>query len=590
MFPRISKVKRANGKIDEYIQIVESKRDNLGRSRHHVVCNLGRKDLIATQLSSLIRILDTDGDFVRKDMLEPPEQAPSWGRVLAVREQLSELGLIEVLDKLQRRRQKGLAPFADRVVVLVANRICEPRSEHGLAQWLENEFVCNRQGKRFVPEWRDDEERKSSKRPRVRVKDRQLRQWYTTLDELYKHKLEIEKELFVRLRKLFSLNAEMVFYDLTSTYFEGSGPEEAEYGYSRDGKPRNRQVLVGMVMVDGWPIAHHVFRGNLRDSQTVQDILKDVRERFGLERVIFVGDRGMVTSDNITFLKSQGQGYLLGVNRRRSEKVYRYIESARGNWQKCPSGISASEKHEPPNTLVQEVESEETGKRVFVVHSDERHSYESAMREKAMSKVRQELERLQHRVAEGKLRVPEKVGAAAARILSRHHGNRYFAWELKEGRFEYYEHPTNMKRELMLEGKYLIQTEEASITPVEAVRRYKELMEVEQSFRDLKDVIEMRPIYHQKTERVQAHIFVAALALLVRCSIQRKLNRASLDVSSTECLSALRTIQVVDIELKDGRTNRIVTRGTARAQRFLKALGISNRIPPKLKNTKKDDL
>ena len=102
------------------------------------------------------------------------------------------------------------------------------------------------------------------------MKDRQLRQWYRTLDELWVRKGQIEQELFLRLRNLFSLNVDLVFYDLTSTYFEGHGPGGfARHGHSRDGKPRNRQVLVGLVMIEGWPIAHHVFAGNLRDSSTV---------------------------------------------------------------------------------------------------------------------------------------------------------------------------------------------------------------------------------------------------------------------------------------------------------------------------------
>src|SRR5216684_1707243 len=166
-----------------------------------------------------------------------------------------------------------------------------------------------KRGRRWFPEWREEGERLSSQRPRVRVKDRQLRQWYRTLDQLLVQQKPIEKELFLRLRNLFSLNVDLVFYDLTSTYFEGSGPAGfAQHGHSRDGKPRNRQVLVGLVMIDGWPIAHHVFAGQLRDSTTVEKVLQDLQSRFGLRRVVFVGDRGMVTSGNLDRLRSSGQG------------------------------------------------------------------------------------------------------------------------------------------------------------------------------------------------------------------------------------------------------------------------------------------
>jgi hypothetical protein len=105
----------------------------------------------------------------------------------------------------------------------------------------------------------------------------------------------------------------------------------------------------------------------------------------------------------------------------------------------------------------------------FVVHSEERLEYERGEREKAMQRVQEELEALQQRVAQGKLKAPEKIGAAASRVLSRHHGFRYYAWELKQGQFHYFEHPENLQQEKALEGKYLIQSEEPNLSPLEAV-------------------------------------------------------------------------------------------------------------------------
>ena len=217
---------------------------------------------------------------------------------------------------------------------------------------------------------------------------------------------------------------------------------------------------------------------------------------------------------------------------------------------------------------------------VFVVDSEERQQYEQAQRERAMEAVRAELEALAQRVGAGKLKAPEKVGAAAARILSRRHGQRYFDWEYQSGRFRYFEHPLNFEREKAREGKYLIQTEEENLTAVEAVTRYKELMEVERAFRDLKDVIPMRPIFQQAPRRVKAHLFVAALALLLKHALERKLKAGGLDLSGQEALGALTTVQVVDLELPAGEAKRLVTRGTRRAQQILAALGIRERMPP----------
>jgi transposase len=413
----------------------------------------------------------------------------------------------------------------------------------------------------------------------VRVEFRQLQQWYRTLDHLHARKAQIEQELYLRLRDLFSLKVDLVLYDLTSTYFEGHGPPLGAHGHSRDGRPRNRQVLVGVVMVDDWPITHHVFQGSARDASTVPDVLDDLEQRFGLRRVVFVGDRGMVTATNLDRLRARAHGYLVGLTRRRRETIYRYIERATGPWTLCPPGITAGEKAEPPQTRVQEVVGEQPGVRIFVVQSDERLAYERTQRLAAMARVRQQLEALERRIHAGKLKDAAKIGAAATRILTRFHGYRYYAWHYRDGRFQFVEAP-NLKREEAYEGKYVLQTEETGLTPVEAVTLYKQLSEVERAFANLKDVIDMRPIYHRTDARVQAHIFVAALALLLHRALEKKLKAAGLDLSATEALQALRSVRVVDLTLGGGQMRRSVTRGTARAAQILASLNITDLDPP----------
>ena len=585
MYLRTTKVKRPDGHIDEYIRLVESYWND-GSPRHRVVCNLGRKDLLAPHIDALARLI--------KGETAPPAGvvdlsavgAWDWGVLLVARHLWEQLGLQAIVDSAQKSEVHG--ELSDRALALVANRLCEPTSEHGVARWLETDYVCDRSGKRWLPEWRDDAERLASRRPRVRVKDRQLRQWYGTLDRLVAQKKSIEKDLFLRLRSLFALNVDLVFYDLTSTYFEGNGPAGlALHGHSRDGKPRNRQILVGQVMIDGWPIAHHVFEGNKRDSVTVAQVLDDIQKRFGLRRVVFVGDRGMVTSDNIELLRSREQGYVVGLNRRRRPEVIRYVERATGPWLDCPAGIAASEKTEVPRTQVQEVKSDKPGVRVFVVHSDERLAYERAEREKAMARVKAALESLAQRVITGKLKAPEKIGAAAARTLACNHGYRYYDWKLEDGRFSYFEHPINLQREQSLEGKYLIQTEEQNLSALEAVAVYKELSEVERAFARLKDVIEMRPIFHQKAARVQAHVFVASLAFLLDRALEKKLKSAGMDISSREAWQLLRTVRVVEIGVGSKRTARSVTQGSGRAEKILKILGLKNLDPDTRKTGKR---
>jgi transposase len=585
MFLRVVRAAGGQGLKHEYVRVVEAYRDHDGKTRHHTVLNLGRKDLLAQHLDldKLQRLLhgDMSGDDRARSEDVAAVGAWDWGPTLAARHMWNELGVDDVLASLGGRGRGDGAALKERALVLVTNRLVSPSSEHGLARWLETDFVCDQRGRRWTAAWRDDVERKASRSPRVRVAADQLQRWYRTLDQLQARKTEIEHALFLRLRDLFSLRVDLVFYDLTSSYFEGHGPPRlGAHGHSRDEKPRNPQVLVGLVMVDGWPIAHHVFEGNRRDAMTVPDVLNDLEQRFGLKRIVFVGDRGMVTSQNLEDLRRGGHGYIVGRNRRRSEEVFDHIQRATGPWIECPVGITAREKTIPPKTLVQEVTSNKPGVRVFVVHSDERLAYEQAQRVKSMARVRTKLEALERRIANGRLKAPEKIGAAAGAILVRNHGHRYYGWSYEKGVFRFFEHPVHLTREQAYEGKYIIQTEEPNLSPLQAVALYKELSEVERAFANLKDVLDMRPIYHQTDERVQAHIFVAALAFTIHRAIEKKLKAASLDLSATQALIALKTVRVVDIDLGGGATKRSVTRGTHRAAAVLRALGITDLHPP----------
>jgi transposase len=407
--------------------------------------------------------------------------------------------------------------------------------------------------------------------------------WYRTLDQLIAAKDRIEVALYHRLRDLFSLKPELVLYDITSTSFEGTGPVDfAKHGYSRDGKPHNVQVIVGVVMVAGWPIAHHVWAGNGIDHGTVQDVVRDLRQRFEFQRLVFVGDRGMVTEANLEALTTEGQGFLVGLKRRRNAKLDGWLDAVNeSQWIDCPVGINARErKTNPPRTRAQEVPSGVPGMRVIIIDSDERRTYEQAMRQQAMDRARGKLEAIKRRVASGDLKKPEKIGAAAERIMQRYHGYRYYAWELRDGAFEFFESEKPLEREKRLEGKYVIATSEPNLSVDDAVAMYKDLTDVEQGFRQLKDVLAMRPIYHQIENRVKAHIFVAALALLAQRLLDRRLEGAAVDLSPTHAMQALSTVRLVTFRLAGQGERRGISGGCPNARKVLKALKLVDLHPP----------
>lgn len=425
MYIRTVTIKGRGGTRYEYLRLAESYSED-GRVKQRTVANLGRKDLLAPHLGTLVRLLSPEhqaSDTLVTAAQVQPQQTAVWGPMLVTRALWRELGLEEILDRCQPPKQKrNDIPLADRVVALVANRLCARHSEEGLAAWLETDFVCDRSGHRLLPRWK--------RGARARVDLSWLQDWYPTLDQLIEHKVYIERELFARLRDLFSLGMEKVFCDLTLSFFPGSGSTPiAQSGFRRGNRPHNRQLLVGTVVVNGWPIAHHVFAGNRLQEQTVAEVLEDLERRFGLRRVIFVGDRRMITTEDVAVLRERGQGYLVGLKRLRNTKVKGYIERALGPWQERGTGVVASGKALGPRTLVQELAGEQAGVRIFVVHSDEREAYERGTREQSMERTRADLEKVERRVASGRLKTPEKIGEAVGRALARHRGYRYYDWE-----------------------------------------------------------------------------------------------------------------------------------------------------------------
>jgi hypothetical protein len=175
----------------------------------------------------------------------------------------------------------------------------------------------------------------------------------------------------------------------------------------------------------------------------------------------------------------------------------------------------------PPKTLVLEIHSEKPGTRMFVVQSEERLAYDRATRERSMEKTRAALDKLARRVARGQLKAPDKIGAAAARILSRHRGQRYFDWRFAGGAFRFFEHP-DLDRERAFEGKYVIEAEESSLRAVEVDRTHEEPSELKWSSCTPEDAAAMQAFVRRASERLRAHVFVGALAFMLDRGLDTK--------------------------------------------------------------------
>jgi len=570
MFPRVTTIKDG-GKTYQYLQIVQSYRED-GKNKKRVLGNLGRLDLIGRDVEGLVRKLRR---FCEGPLVAPEEIASEscavWGPVLVMGRLWEEMGLGEKIARLCRS-QKRQFDIGETAFVLVANRVTEPGSEHGLGRWLEHTFVCDREGRRWEPDWLAEEE--ITKRQRVRVRHEQLNRWYRTLDGLLGAKEELERELYLRVRDLFSVEVDLVFYDVTSTFFQRRERKGKlrRHGKSRDGHPREVQVVVGVVVANGWPIAHHVFSGNTADMTTLPSVVSDVKERFGLNRIVVVTDRGMSSAANLEYVRGRGFRYLVGIKGRRS------TEAAEVFGRLCTDERSWIRVDE--TNRVQEVRLDESGVRYLVVDSAERKGYEESLREKSMGRARRSLEGVVRSVESGRLKESAKIAAAAGCAMKSNHASRYFSYEVVgDGQFRFWEDGKKLWAEMEREGRYILKTDVSEITALDAVEAYKELSTVEAGFRDLKDVLAMRPVWHKRDERVCAHIFVAALGLFLKRALQHHLDRAKVNLTATEALESLKSVGITELDL-DGVKHRVVSAPGRDARRVLSAVRIVDLHPP----------
>lgn len=561
MFPRISKVK-IGGKIYEYVRIVENYREN-GKKRQKVIANLGRVEAVVGKMDSLVEGLR---DYCKEKFVKPgeitSEDTPVWGTILVARKLWNDLGLSEIIRNRCSKYRKGFQ-IEETAFVLVASSLVNPSSEHGLGWWLETSYVCDSQGNRFLPLWKEN----VSKQNRVRIQWKQLEQYYRTLDGLYKAKDDIEKDIYRRLRDIFGLKVDIVFYDITSLYFEGEGPEGlAEFGKSKDGKNRNRQILLGVVMASGWPVAHHVFSGNTSEKTTVVNVIDDLKKRFDIQNIIFIGDSGMITKKNLKHIAGKEYKYIIAMKRRRNNEVKEVLTKIKEKgWQKYSEG-----------TWVQEVKVSE-GKRYFVARSDERKAYEKEIRTNNMRTTKQELEALEKSVNKGKKKEkPEDIGYRASSILKRVKGYRYYSWEItKDGKFKYWEDATKINAEKLIEGKYILKSNDPTIKPLQAVTSYKELSNIEGVFREFKDVLEGRPIWHQTPKRVKAHVFVRALGYLLDTALRKALDKSKINLTVEEAIQSLQQVTIANLNLR-GEAHQIVCGSTKPyARSVLNAVGLT---------------
>ena len=582
MYLRHTTIKKG-GKTHTYWRLVQSVR--LGRKvKQQVVAHLGELDAQGrARAEALARQIA--GDSVQTELFEAPagkaealpvridqvrvERGRRFGDVWLGFKLWDAIGLNDFCQQHMLRGREEV-PWATMAAILVIARLCEPSSELHIAEdWYRKTALEDLLGVRDAL-----------------VNDDRL---YRALDELLPHKDALQKHLKERLGELFGLDYDLMLYDVTSTYFEGqaNGVSIAKRGYSRDHRPDCKQVCIALVVTrEGMPVGYEVFDGNRVDVTTVEEIVGTMEERYGKANRVWVMDRGMTSAANIRWLQTTERRYLIGANKHELKKFERELVDAR-DWIVVREDVEAKLCVGPEGT--------ET---FVLVRSAERREKERAMHERFSIRIEEGLNSLQGRIQKAKKllergtierqigRLLGKNSRAAGKFLVRLVKDKKAPSRL---RLQWSTCPDWNEWAQHSEGCYILRTNVSDWTADELWRTYIQLTDAESAFRIHKTDLSIRPIWHQKTDRVLAHIFVCFLAYVMWKTLEQWQKRAGLGDSPRTILEELKGIQSTDVVLpidsqppRELRVRCVVRPDKAQSY-LLDRLGL--RLPERLRQT-----
>ncbi len=562
-----------DGKRHAYWALVESYRTDAG-PRQRVVAWLGKLDEsgrlgiqhVVRGTSSAQAKESTDVQlplFNKKDGEEPIQ--PQWVEVNAsgVRvENCRQFGgpwlVLEVVRRLQLDEfLKGIIPpgrehvsWWRSALILVVARLCRPSSELYIAeQWYPKSAMPQLLGV-----------------PAARVDDNRL---YRTLDHLLPHKVKLEAHLKNRMGDLFDLEYDLLMYDITSTYFEGQANfEMAQRGYSRDQRGDCKQVCIGLVVSRcGMPLGYEVFSGNTADVTTVEHIVTTMEKRYGKSDRIWVMDRGMVSEDNIDFLRKEGRRYIVGTPKSMLKEFE--AELLKDDWKSIRDGLEVKLCSRPRNddeVADADKDSVEEDKETFILcRSRDRSHTEEAIVQRFEQKIEERLISMTARCEKQK-RDPMKVERDIGRLLGKNtRAAKLFEVTVKKtkdgsARIQWKKIEAARDWATLSAGCYLLRSNVTDWSDKEMWKAYIQLTEAEAAFCIHKSDLKIRPIWHQKEDRVLAHIFVCFLAYVLWKTLGQMCERAGLGSEPRRILDELGELRMMDVILRTRSGIEIRTR------------------------------
>lgn len=565
--------RKKNGKQHAYWALVESYRTARG-PRQRVVAYLGQLD----EQGRLGVKEAAKGRPVARQKKLFEEVQPRWVEVDTSRvrvenrrdfggpwlalEMTRRLGLKDFLDATIPKGQEEI-PFSSMALVLVISRLCNPSSELHIAEhFYRKTALAELLGV-----------------PASKVNEQRL---YRSLDVVRPHKEALEIFLKNNLGELFQLEYDLLLYDVTSTYFEGEakGNPRARRGYSRDHRPDCKQVCIALVVSKcGMPIGYEVFAGNRTDVTTLQEIVETMEQRYGQADRIWVGDRGMMSEKNIEFLKQARRRYIVGTPKSALKKFEQELLGE--DWRSIRDGLEVK--------LCPSPDGEET---FILCRSRDRGEKEKAMHERFEKRIEEGLKKIEASCGKQKCD-PVKIATRVGKLMGRNsRAAGLFDVEVKsepDGRAKVVWRKIDAWRQWaeLSEGCYLLRSNVTDWSAEDLWRAYIQLTEAEAAFRIYKTDLRIRPIWHQKDERVLAHILVCFLAYVLWKMLGELCRAAGLGGEPRRVFAELEKISVVDVVLPT-RTGveirkRCITRPDDHQAILLQRLGLQ--LPSHLENT-----
>ena len=410
------------------------------------------------------------------------------GHVAAILETISRLGLSKIINS-RSSRQKNL------VIAMIIARIINPKSKLATARGFNYQTCSHSLGQLLnIETARDDE-------------------LYSALDWLLDNQGKIED----KLAKKHLTSGSLVLYDVTSSYLEGTKCELGQYGYNRDKKKGKTQIVFGLLCArDGCPCAVEVFSGNTADSSTLASQIDKVRNRFGIPHVIWVTDRGILTSAKINELVKpvEGLDYISGLTKPQIRKLAEVEAIQLGLFDELNLVEFESEDY-PEERLI-------ACRNPLIAEKNQ------TQREAILQLVEKELSQIVKATKREKraLKGQDKIAFRVAKVLNKYQVNKYYILDIKDNEFTFSRREELIAQETALDGIYVIRTsvKKTVMDAPTTVKAYKSLSQVESAFRCYKSIdLKVRPIYHYKGERVKAHIFLCMLAYYVEWHLRKLL-------------------------------------------------------------------